>query len=216
MTCGFKNDMRNLVNFYSYTQSPKILLQWAIFVQGSYIRFELKKYRGVIFHDTGKWCKIWINPDLVVSKMTWGIGWTFIRAPQSLKTVHWWALFVQSIYCFSWKLSEALCAMTLKGVVTFKHKLRYGLKNDIRNLVNFHASSWTSEKLHFDWIRLSKAFKYLDEKAQQHYDSWHWRVMQSLKKNCFLVPKMTWGIWWILMRAVASLEICTLMYYFWQ
>ena len=28
--------------------------------------------------------------------------------------------------------------------------------------------------------------------------------------------KMTWGIWWILMRAVASLKICTLMCYFSQ
>ena len=50
-----------------------------------YMRFELKKYRGVIFHDTEQWCKIWINPDLVVSKMAWGIGWTFIRALKSLK-----------------------------------------------------------------------------------------------------------------------------------
>ena len=38
--------------------------------------------------------------------------------------------------------------------------------------------------------------------------------MQSLKKNWLLVPKMTWGIWWILMRAVASLKICTLLGYF--
>ena len=42
------------------------------------------------------------NPDIVVSKMAWRIGWTFIiRAPKSLKIVHWWALIVQSIYCFS-------------------------------------------------------------------------------------------------------------------
>ena len=27
----------------------------------------------------------------------------------------------------------------------------------------------------------------------------------SLKKNWLLVPRMTWGIWWILMRAVTSL-----------
>ena len=26
-----------------------------------------KKYRGVIFHDSEQWCKIWINSDLVVS-----------------------------------------------------------------------------------------------------------------------------------------------------
>ena len=42
------------------------------------------------------------NPDLVVSNMAWRIGWTFIiRASISLKIVHWCALFVQSIYCFS-------------------------------------------------------------------------------------------------------------------
>ena len=47
--------------------------------------WDKKKYRGVIFHDTEKWCKIWINPYLVVLKMAWGIGWTFIRAHKSLK-----------------------------------------------------------------------------------------------------------------------------------
>ena len=104
--------------------------------------------------------------------------------------------------------------MTLKGVAKFKWKLTCGLKSDIRNLVNFYASSWKSKNWHFDWIRLSKAYKYLDEKVQKSYVSWHRRVMQSLKKNWLLVPKMTWGIWWILMRVVASLEICTLMYYF--
>ena len=106
--------------------------------------------------------------------------------------------------------------MTLKGVAKFKWKLTCGLKNDFKNLVNFHASGWKYENLHFDWIRLSKAYKYLDEKVQKSYISWHWRVMQNLKKNWLLVPKMTWGIWWILMRAVASLEICTLMCYFGQ
>ena len=149
--------------------------------------------------------------------MAWGIGWTFIiRATKSLKIVHWRALFVQSINCFSQKLSEELCVMTLKGVAKFKRKLTCGLKNDIRNLVNFYVSSWKSKNWHFDWIRLSKAYKYLDEKVQKSYVSWHWRVMQSLKKNWLLVPKMKWGIWWILMREVASLEICTLMYYFCQ
>ena len=104
--------------------------------------------------------------------------------------------------------------MTLKGVAKSKQKLTCGLENDIRNLVNFHASSWKSENLHFDWIHLSKACKYLDEKVQKSYVSWHWRVMQSLKKNWLLVPKMTWGIWWILMGAVISLRIFTLIGYF--
>ena len=106
--------------------------------------------------------------------------------------------------------------MTLKGDAKFKGKLTCSLKNNFRNLLNFHASSWKSGNLHFDGLLLSKAYKDLDEKVQKSYVSWHWRVMQSLKKNWLLVPKMTWGIWWILIREVASLEICILMYCFCQ
>ena len=54
--------------------------------------------------------------------------------------------------------------MTMKGDAIFKEKLIGGLKNDIRNLVNFHASSHKSENLHFDGLVLSKAYKVLDKK----------------------------------------------------
>ena len=73
--------------------------------------------------------------------------------------------------------------VTLKGDDKFERKLARGLKNDIRNLVNFHASSRKSENLHFDGLLLSKGFKVLDEKVQKNYVSRHGRVMQSLKKN---------------------------------
>ena len=57
--------------------------------------------------------------------------------------------------------------MTLKGDAKFKGKLICGLKKDIKNLVNFHASSRKSENLHVDQILLSKAYKDLDEKVQK-------------------------------------------------
>ena len=59
--------------------------------------------------------------------------------------------------------------MTLKSDAQFKGKLTRGLKNDVKNLVNFHASSRKSENLHFDGIVLSKAYKVLDEKAMSRY-----------------------------------------------
>ena len=111
--------------------------------------------------------------------------------------------------------------MTLKGDAKYNGKLTRGLKNDIRNLVNLHSRSRKTESLYFYQLLLSKAYIYLDEKVElrvmsyeKSYVSWSWRVMQSLKKNWPLFPKMTWGIWWILMRAVESLEICNLMGYF--
>ena len=51
LNCGFKYDMMNLENFYPTTQNSE-----NIFFRGSfcpkYPRFELQKYRGVIFHYT--------------------------------------------------------------------------------------------------------------------------------------------------------------------
>ena len=57
--------------------------------------------------------------------------------------------------------------MRVKGDAIFREKLTGGLKNDIRNLTNFHASSRKSESLHFDGLVLYKAYKVLDEKLQK-------------------------------------------------
>ena len=57
--------------------------------------------------------------------------------------------------------------MTLKVDAKFKGKLTLALKNDIRNLVSFHARSRKSGNLHFDQLLLSKAYKYLDENVQK-------------------------------------------------
>ena len=61
--------------------------------------------------------------------------------------------------------------MTLKGDTKFKGKLTRGLKNDIRNLVNFHASSQESGNLNFTGLLFSKAYKVLDGKLQKSYVS---------------------------------------------
>ena len=84
LTCGLKYGMRNLLNFHPTTQKSKSFTSMGYFCP-KFMRFELKKYRGIIFHGTEQWCKIWINPDLAVS-MAWRSGWTFIRALKSLKT----------------------------------------------------------------------------------------------------------------------------------
>ena len=36
--------------------------------------------------------------------------------------------------------------------------------------------------------------------------SWQWRMMENLKRNWLVILKLTWGIWWILTRAIASLK----------
>ena len=58
-----------------------------------------------------------------------------------------------------------------QGYAKFKGKLTFGLKNDLRNLVNFHLRSRKSRNLHFYGFLLSKTNKDLDENVQKCYVS---------------------------------------------
>ena len=51
LTCSFKYEMKNFVNFHPTTQKSKNLTLMDYFCP-KYMRLELKNYRGVIFHDT--------------------------------------------------------------------------------------------------------------------------------------------------------------------
>ena len=63
----------------------------------SHIKFPLKKYRKVVSHATGEWCKVFLKNWLVVSNMTWGIWWIFTQPLESPKISLRWTLFIQSI-----------------------------------------------------------------------------------------------------------------------
>ena len=59
--------------------------------------------------------------------------------------------------------------MTLKSDAQFEEKLTLGFKIDMRNLVNFNASSGKSDNLHFDGLLLSVAYKVSAKKVQRNY-----------------------------------------------
>ena len=51
---------------------------------------------------------------------------------------------------------------------------------------------------------------------QRSYVSSQWSMIQKLKRNWLAVLKLTWGIWWILSRALESLKNFVLMGSLWQ
>ena len=55
--------------------------------------------------------------------------------------------------------------MTLRSDAKFEEKLTCGLKNDMRNLANFHQSTWKCQNWDFDRILLSKVEKYMSLKC---------------------------------------------------
>ena len=126
--------------------------------------------------------------------MIWTVIWNFVN-----------------FHAYSWK-----SLMAVEFDAKFEEKLALCFKNDMTNLVNFNVSSRKFENLHSDVLLLSIAYKVSAKKIQKSCLSWHWRVIQTLKKNSLFFWKMTWEIWWILTRAVKNLKICYLVGYFCQ
>ena len=69
-----------------------------------------------------------------------------------------------------------------------------------------------SPNLYFYNLLLFKVYKISAKIVQRIYVSWHWRVMQNLKKKQFFVPKMT-RISWTLIQV---LKILKNMYFDWS
>ena len=63
------------------------------------------------------------------------------RALKSLENCSLMSSFRPKQIMVNQKISEELCVMALKGDAKFNGKLTRGLRNDIRNMANFHGSS---------------------------------------------------------------------------
>ena len=78
------------------------------------------------------------------------IWWILILALKSLTILHFDRPF---LVVFDLK---KLSFMTLESDAKFEEKLTCGLENNMKNLANFHQSTWKSQNWDFDGILLSK------------------------------------------------------------
>ena len=111
-----------------------------------YIMFALKKYRGVIFHDTGEWYKLWRKADLWFGKWHEEFGKFSLEHWKVSKLTLWWIPFFQSRKCMSLKFTEELSVMKMKNKSKFEEVLPCQFKIDMRNLANLYLSTEKSQK----------------------------------------------------------------------
>ena len=112
-----------------------------------YIMFELKKYRGVIFHDAREWCKIWRKSDLWFGKWHEEFGKFSPEHKNISKLGILLDLFLQSRKCISLKFLSVLCVMTMKNDKKFEKKLICLFKIGMRNLTNFDQRTQKTQKI---------------------------------------------------------------------
>ena len=147
LICCFKNN-RNLINFDPSTWSPKNFhFHW--FLLHKVFNVWPKKYRGVIFHDTEEWCKIWRKTDLWFGKWHEEFG---KFSPEHLKVSKlglWWDPFVQSRKCMSLKFTEELCVVTMKNDAKFEEDWLVISKLTLEVWWILTPSTWKSQKISF-------------------------------------------------------------------
>ena len=88
-----------------------------------YILLELKKYKGVIFHDIEEWCKIWKKAYLWFGKWHEEFGKCSPEHSKVSKLEFWWDTFFQGRNCMTLKFTEELCAMSMKSNAKFEEEL---------------------------------------------------------------------------------------------
>ena len=100
--------------------------------------------------------------------------------------------------------------MTMKNDTKIEEELTCRFKIDMRIFTNIDPSTRKSQKFKcFNWLLVTKVHNIWATKVHRSYLSWHWRVVQNLKKKWHLVWKMTWEIWQIFTKALKSLKIGT-------
>ena len=129
----------------------------------------------------------------------WLVGWKFTKFLMSYLKPH---------VSFSLTLHQSSMSWEITLLYLFSWNfIWFGQKEPIKvqnfTLLTAHLKF---HKLYFDRLFLLKVYKISAKKVQRSYVSWHWKVIQNLKKNWLVVWKKTWGIWQIFTRALKILK----------
>ena len=116
---GFKNNITNLVNFNASSDRSENLHFDVLLLS---ILYKLSAKKVLRSYLSWNWRVI----------QTWEMWWILTRAVENPKICTLMGYFCQKYVMFELKWYRRIVSW----------KMAYGVKNDIRNLVNFHTSSW--------------------------------------------------------------------------
>ena len=91
-------------------------------------------------HDTEEWCKTWRKIDLLFQK--WQEFSEFWPEQSKVSKISTLIGSFCAKYILDLKSTEELSLMTLKNDAEFEKNMTGVLKSDMRNLANFHQSTW--------------------------------------------------------------------------
>ena len=136
--------------------------------------------------------------------MTWAL--------ESLQNFHFNGLLLRKVYIvWAKKVLRSYLLWNWRGIQNLERN--WLVVSKLAKAI-WQILTWVLKSLkdfHFNGLLLSKVCIVWAEKVQRSYLSWHWGIMQILKKEWPVVWKKTWEIWQIFTRALVSVKIGTLM-----
>ena len=187
------------MNFDLSTHTSQKFALWLV-PCAKYITTDLKKYRGVIFHDIQELCKIWRKTD-----------WWFAKWNEKFDNFH------QNTWkCQNWEFDgilllkvENTCTKIYREVMA--NNTEEWWKNWRGIILLFQNWGiwriWTKHlKVSEIWTLMVGSFwvkfiMFWTKKLLRSYLSWHWKMMRNLMRNWLVVSRLTWGSWRILIQA---------------
>ena len=174
------------------------ILTWAIEIPQSftlicpfwtnYLKFDLRKYRGVIFYDNEQWCKIWRKTDLLFGKWHKKYGKFSPEHFKVSKLGFWRDPFIQTRKCMSLMFTKKLCTIKMKDDAKFEEERTCRFKIDTTIWWILTQALKSLKKLHFNGLLLSNVHNVSAKAIQMNYVSWHWRVI-------WRKPDLQFGKW---------------------
>ena len=158
LTCRFKIEMRNFYKFWpGHSKVSKFCTLMDSFWE-KHIMFELKKWRGFMFHHIEDWCKF-------EEKLTCGLENDIEEFGRFLpghlnvsKLGLWWNTVIQSKKLLSLKFTEELCIIAMKNVTKFEEKLTCCFKIDTTIWPILTPEFECLKNLLFNWLLLTKVY----------------------------------------------------------
>ena len=155
-----------------------------------YLMFDLKKYRGVIFHGNEGWSKIGRKTDFLFQK--WQEFGEFWLKHSKVSQIY---IFIGS-YCAKYLMfdlkkyrgvifhgNEEWCKIRRKTVLRFgKWHEQFG---------KFSPEYWRVSKLELSWDPFVQNRKCMSLKFIEEFVSWQWRMIQKFKRNWLVILKLT-------------------------
>ena len=116
-----------------------------------YIKSNLKKYIGVMPHDSEDWCKIWRKTICCLENDKNFVNFDLSTKKSQKLALSLWFLLCKVLKVWPKKYRGVVFHDTEDDAI-FEEKLTRGLEKEMRNMANFHQSTWKSHNWDVDGV----------------------------------------------------------------